>query len=69
MLAASFNDALRSGGCDTDIRAQLKQLGFDVDYVSSDGCRRYGAVVVGSGDNSVRLIDNVEIQAADQTER
>ncbi|MEC7663837.1 MAG: hypothetical protein VYC77_09020, partial [Pseudomonadota bacterium] len=38
---------------------QLRDLEVDVDYVQSNDGRRFGAIVVNSGNGQVRLIDNV----------
>jgi len=62
--AVQFSQALRSSASDTQVSAELTKLGMTVDYVSTRESRRFGAVVVNSGEREVRLIDNVEVAAA-----
>lgn len=59
--ARKLHEALGSEGCDATVAAQLNDLGFEVDYVTSRFARRFGAIVVDCGDHRVRLIDNVEM--------
>ncbi|MEM1412201.1 MAG: pantoate--beta-alanine ligase [Pseudomonadota bacterium] len=59
--ATAFPKALRAPVSDAQVIAQLRSLGFDVDYVETRGGRRYGAASLGSGANTVRLIDNVPV--------
>ena len=59
--AAMFNRELRSARCDEFVAERLARQGFEVDYIETRGARRFGAVVVRSGDRCVRLIDNVEV--------
>lgn len=61
--AAQFNRALRKPECDATVKKRLEKAGFQVDYVETRGDRRFGAVVVDSGERQVRLIDNVELEA------
>ncbi len=58
--ARHFYAALSSPDDDEAVRAALRQRGFVVDYVVSKDGRRFGAIVVDSGGQQVRLIDNVE---------
>lgn len=56
-LAPEFYRILSSGSSTAEMRRQLKDRGFVVDYVESRGDRMLGAVRLGE----VRLIDNVQI--------
>jgi pantoate--beta-alanine ligase len=60
-LAPNFHRLLEESTCDAEAAAQLRCLGFDVDYVATVRGRRFGAVRVKCGADSVRLIDNVEV--------
>ncbi len=64
IAAGQFNAALQAEGSDADVAANLRQNGFAVDYVETRGDRRFGAIVVACGENTVRLIDNVPVAAA-----
>lgn len=55
--APLFSRLLKSGKSAGQIKAELEQAGFTVDYITDYEGRRYGAVYVGG----VRLIDNVEL--------
>ena len=57
--AGRFNAILRSAHSDSEAVQQLRDLEVDVDYVQSNDGRRFGAIVVNSGNGQVRLIDNV----------
>jgi pantoate--beta-alanine ligase len=59
-VAGKFNKALRSPASDQAVQAALVKFGVQVDYIETRGERRFGAIVVDSGERSVRLIDNVE---------
>lgn len=54
-LAPSMHELISSDLPDDDVRAQLDQLGFDVDYIETHHGRRFAAAKLGQ----VRLIDNV----------
>ena len=54
-----FHRILGLGGDDESITAELQNAGFDVDYVTTRAGRRFGAVLMGTEANPVRLIDNV----------
>ncbi|MCR9260954.1 MAG: pantoate--beta-alanine ligase [Pseudomonadaceae bacterium] len=61
--AARFYEIIRAPLSDAEIRCQLNDAGFQVDYVESCHGRRFAAIVT-RGKNSgqtVRLIDNVAI--------
>ena len=60
-LAGKFYQILSSEEDDVCVAHELQSVGFMVQYVSTIGGRRYGAVVVGEGAESVRLIDNVKM--------
>jgi pantoate--beta-alanine ligase len=57
--ASTFNKVLRRACSDETARATLAELGFEVDYVETRDERRFAAIVVQSGERTVRLIDNV----------
>ena len=54
--APLFHKVLTSSNTPEEVRRQLNEAGFRVDYVEDVGRRRYGAAHLGN----VRLIDNVE---------
>jgi len=56
--AGRFNKILRDAATDDAARAQLQALGARVDYVETRAGRRFGAIVLRSGEAEVRLIDN-----------
>jgi len=56
-LATQFATLLRTKLSDKDIHDSLEWLGFSVDYIQTQGDRRFGAVRIGK----VRLIDNVQL--------
>ena len=56
--AGQFNSILRDAATDDVARAQLQALGVRVDYVETRAGRRFGAIVLPSGEGEVRLIDN-----------
>ena len=60
-IASKFNRALRSPACDKEVGDALANFGFQVDYIETQGPRRFGAIIVDCGDRTVRLIDNVEV--------
>ena len=60
-LASKFYQILSSEDDDVFVAHELRSVGFMVQYVSTIDGRRYGAVVVGEGARSVRLIDNVKV--------
>ena len=59
--APTFSRILASEGDDLEVAAKLECAGFRIDYVKTQFGRRFGAVVMGSGEAPVRLIDNVEL--------
>lgn len=61
LAAPRFPRLLAGSGDDGAIARQLREAGFNVDYVETRKGRRYGAVVVDCGDHSVRLIDNIRV--------
>ncbi len=54
-----FHRILSLGGTDESIAIELENAGFAVDYVTTKSGRRFGAVLMGTEANPVRLIDNV----------
>ena len=58
--APRFHRVLATAARDEEAVAQLREAGFDVDYVVTKGRRRFGAIRVATRGGSVRLIDNVE---------
>ena len=66
-LAGSFNRLLADAASDEHARQTLEAAGMQVAYVETVGKRRCGAVVVGEGDEAVRLIDNVPVDAAEDS--
>ena len=67
-LAGRFNGILGEAATDAEAAERLTRAGFDVAYVQTVRGRRCAAVVVGEGDQAVRLIDNMAVSAAnDQT--
>jgi pantoate--beta-alanine ligase len=64
-LAARFPELLASREGDDRVAGQLASAGFEVDYVHTEGGRRFGAVTVRSGDRRVRLIDNMSLHASE----
>ena len=60
-LAPRFHEILSSARDDASVFKVLGEVGFRVDYVSTIGARRYGAVILGDDPTAVRLIDNVKI--------
>lgn len=54
-----FSRILRSAADDSEARSQLAAAGFEIDYVETRAGRRFGAVLMGSSEAPVRLIDNV----------
>jgi pantoate--beta-alanine ligase len=61
LAAPRFPRLLAGNGDDSHVATQLRDAGFDVDYVETRNGRRYGAVLMDCGDYSVRLIDNIRI--------
>ncbi len=61
-LSPDFHKILDSAGDDREVATRLESAGFKVDYVQTMLGRRFGAVVLGSEQNPVRLIDNVVIE-------
>jgi len=61
--AAGLYRLLQSADSDAWVTAELVKLGFIVDYVVTKDGRRFGAVQLGSGNQAIRLIDNVRISA------
>lgn len=59
--APEFNRLLKNEGDDKETAEALEQAGFNVDYVATVDGRRFGAVLMGSGESPVRLIDNVQV--------
>ncbi len=55
--AVKFSKLLQSNKLPQQIKAELENLGFKVDYIEEIDGRRFGAVYIGK----VRLIDNVKI--------
>ena len=60
--APIFHEILEKASSDDDARRQLGEAGFLVDYVETIEGRRLGAVTVGPTGQSVRLIDNTELE-------
>ena len=61
--AGEFNKILRAAHSDGEAEQQLSALGAVVDYVETRDQRRFGAIVMRSGEGEVRLIDNVVAQS------
>ena len=55
--APDFSKALQSEKFAENIKTDLTELGFDVDYIEEHNGRKFGAVTLGK----VRLIDNVKL--------
>jgi pantoate--beta-alanine ligase len=55
--AAHFPELLTSSKSPAEVKKELEEIGFKVDYIEETGGRRFGAVHLGK----VRLIDNVQI--------
>tara|TARA_S200000501_G_scaffold379024_1_gene446664 strand:- start:51669 stop:52427 length:759 start_codon:yes stop_codon:yes gene_type:complete len=56
-VASKFYHSLRSSKSSEEIKIELNNIGFDVDYIEEHDGRRFGAIKLGR----VRLIDNVKI--------
>ena len=56
-----FNRILGLDNSDEHIAIELEKAGFVVDYVTTKGGRRFGAVLMGTRADPVRLIDNVPV--------
>jgi pantoate--beta-alanine ligase len=56
--AGEFNKILHHAASDAAAVTQLQALGARVDYEETRAGRRFGAIVLRSGDGEVRLIDN-----------
>jgi pantoate--beta-alanine ligase len=63
-LAPQFHALLEGREPDAEVARRLTAAGFVVDYVETRNGRRFGAVVVRSGERDVRLIDNVPAEPA-----
>ncbi len=63
-LAPKLPELLRSPGSDAQVAGALADLGFVVDYVTTLGNRRLGAVSLCCDGRTVRLIDNVAVAEA-----
>ncbi|MDA0978751.1 MAG: pantoate--beta-alanine ligase [Proteobacteria bacterium] len=59
--APRFSRILASACGDSEAVQQLQSDGFKVDYVRTIDGRRFGAVLMGSEERPVRLIDNVRV--------
>lgn len=57
--APLIHELISGDQSDDEVAAQLTEAGFDVDYVVTRDGRRFVAARIGSGDERVRLIDNV----------
>ena len=66
-LAGRFNQLLANAVDDEHARQGLCAAGMQVAYVETVGARRCGAVVIGEGDEAVRLIDNVPVDVAEDS--
>ena len=66
-LAGRFNLLLANAVDDEHARQGLCAAGMQVAYVETVGARRCGAVVIGEGDEAVRLIDNVPVDVAEDS--
>jgi len=60
-LAPRFPRLLAEPDDDAGVARKLTDEGFTVDYVQTRNGRRYGAVVMGCGNHTVRLIDNLRL--------
>ena len=56
-VASKFYHCLRSSKSSEEVKIELNNIGFDVDYIEEHDGRRFGAIKLGQ----VRLIDNVKI--------
>ena len=68
-LAGCFNRLLDRAAQIVRREQNLVQAGFDVAYVKTVDGRRCAAVVVGEGDQAVRLIDNVAVKVTEPAKR
>ena len=66
-LAGRFNQLLANAVDDEHAWQGLRAAGMQVAYVETVGVRRCGAVVIGTGDEAVRLIDNVPVDVAEDS--
>ena len=60
-LSPRFHQILASATDDAAARRSLQDAGFEVDYVETIDGRRFGAVLMGTLEKPVRLIDNVPL--------
>lgn len=60
-LSPRFHQILTSATDDAAARRSLQDAGFEVDYVETIDGRRFGAVLMGTLEKPVRLIDNVPL--------
>lgn len=60
-LSPEFHQILLSAKDDVAARQALQDAGFEVDYVETIDGRRFGAVLMGTAEKPVRLIDNVPL--------
>lgn len=66
-LAPMLHRLLASGLDDAAVYRALTEAGFAVDYVETRRGRRFAAAVIGDGPARVRLIDNLEIDAVEES--
>ena len=59
--APLIHELLTGDISDCNLKGQLEQAGFDVDYVETHKGRRFVAATIGNEDKQVRLIDNVAL--------
>jgi pantoate--beta-alanine ligase len=59
--APLIHELLTSNRSDCQIRARLRNAGFDVDYIATSNGRRFAAALLGEEGKQVRLIDNVAV--------
>ncbi len=62
-LAPKLHQLLASDRSDGQVAEALARAGFDVDYVVTRAGRRFGAASLTCGGKTVRLIDNVALEA------
>ena len=62
MKAPLIHELLTSNQSNCQIRARLRNAGFDVDYIATSNGRRFAAALLGDEGKQVRLIDNVALK-------
>ncbi len=60
--APLLHELLTSNRSDCQVRARLRNAGFEVDYIATKNGRRFVAALLGDEGKQVRLIDNVVVK-------